>query len=187
MSPATLTKQPEMVELISLVASEHQIKLERVEEVIDAHHGKRMIPGTGKTIRFKAGRASVPAEWVGYLERHPDQFMQRKLVGPVDQMTALPGRYSQTQVVSGAQATRNTGKAPVEGWDEATGKQIGEWLSSKVVRDPEAALSYELAHRRRKMVVRAITEALLGDDPSDTPADPEPIAASFSAPFPEDI
>lgn len=179
----TATAPAETVELISLVASEHQIKLEPVEEVIDAHHGKRMIPGTGKTIRFKSGRASVPAEWVGLLERHPDQFMQRKLVGPSAEMTAMPGRYEGPTVVSGAQATRSTGQPPVEGWDEATTRQVGEWLAAKTVRDPEAALSYELSHRRRKMVVRAITEALLGDDPQPGD-DTEPIAATFSAPIP---
>ena len=190
MAPATLA-QPQMVELMS-VYEKHRVGLESPEEVISAQHGKYRIPGSGKEISFSNHRASIPAEWMPLLEAHREQLIQRGLVGTVEGFTRIPEVGTGVQVGAGAQAagTNRAAMAPRPGWDEATGRQINEWIAAKAIPSVETALTYELAHRRRKMVVRALTEAVLGDDPAPGPEpgeEPEPVAALMSVPVPEGI
>ena len=169
------------------VYEKHRIKLESPEEVVSAQHGKYRVPGTGKEITFNNFKASIPADWMPLLEAHPDALVQRGLVNTVEKFTRLPDIGQGVQVGSGAMAagTSRNAREPHEGWNEATGKQIGEWITAKVIGNPEAALAYELANRRRKMVVRGLTDAVLGDDPQ--PDDDTPTTPTTAAPVPAGI
>lgn len=184
MSPATLNA-PETIDLMSVYPG-HVVTIESFDEVIDPHFGKRRVPGTGKQIQFRDGRATIPADWMPLLEAHPSQLIQTGKVGRADEWGAIP-TSSGPSLVDGAQATRvaATNRPPHAEWDSATGRQIQEWIDTRAVRDLEHAFAYEMANRRRKMVVRALTEAMLGDEPEPQP-EPEPLAASFTAPIPSD-
>lgn len=171
------------------VYEKHQIKLIPLEEIIDSQHGKRVVPGSGRILRFEKFRCQLTPDDEALLqEHHPDLVVSGK-VAPTDRFTGIPGQAtSGPTVISGAQATRTAASntAPRPGWDEATTREIQEWIDTRQVGDLEMARQYEMTHRRRKMVVRLITDAQLGDDPEPEP-DPEPIAASYSAPIPEDL
>lgn len=157
------------------------VRLESPEEIIDARHGKYRVPGTGKKIRFQNYRAEIPADWWPLLEAHPERLVQRGIVGLAERWTGLHPDAAGVQIHVGAQhaGVQRVNQAPREGWDDATGREIVGWIEDGLVPDLAHAEEYEWAHRRRKMVVRAIVDARLGDGPA--PAEPE-LASSFHQP-----
>lgn len=178
---ATMTEAP-TIRLMSRY-ERHRVRLEPPEEIIDARHGKYRVPGTGKMLRFENHRASAPAEWLDQIKE--SNAWRLGHIGLEDDFRSIPSQASGPRIVAGAMsaATQPLNTAPRQGWDEASTRQIGEWIAAGVI-DLEQAWRYEMAHRRRKMVVRAITEAMLGDVPGET--DAPAASAPVSAPIPAD-
>lgn len=178
---STLTEAP-VVRLMSRY-ERHRVRLEPPEEIVDARHGKYRVPGTGKMLRFENHRASAPADWLDDIKA--SNAWRLGHIGLEDDFRAIPPQGMGPRIVEGAMsaATQPLNTAPRQGWDEAGVRQIGEWIAAGVI-DLEQAWRYEMAHRRRKMVVRAITEAMLGDSAPE-PEEPPPAAAPVSAPIPE--
>lgn len=161
----------------------HGVRLESPEEIIDARHGKYQVPGTGKWIRFQNYRAEIPAEWWPLLESHSEQLLQRGVVGLAEGWTGLHPQSAGVQIHTGAVTggVQEINRAPFEGWDAANGRELVAAIEEGKVPDLAHAEAYEWAHKRRKMVVRALVDARFGDEP----APPEPdIASDFHQPSP---
>lgn len=177
---------------ISLVSpfANLRVSLESPEEVVDARFGKRKT-GPGKQLRFTRHKATCPDEWWPLLEAHSAWTGQggQKMVWRADDNAPMPSDVSGPSIQIGM-ATHRTGaqpSAPLEDWDALSAAKIKAALDAGRVKNPEAALNYELAHLRRKMVVRHITDAMLGDAPEAKAPETEDVADSYSAPAPDDL
>lgn len=179
---------------ISLVSpfANLRVSLEPPEEVVDARFGKRKT-GPGKQLRFTRHKATCPDEWWPLLEAHSAWTGQggQKMVWRADDDSALPASASGPAIAVGMATHKTAGGAsiPLEDWDSMSAAKIKAALDAGRVKNLESALNYELSHLRRKMVVRHVTDAMLGDsDAKDTKApEPEDVAESFSAPAPDDL
>lgn len=172
------------IDLISPIA-QLRVILEPPDEVVDARFGKRRVD-PGKTIRFDRGRASIPADWLPLLKEHYvyTGIDGQKLVWLANEDAPL-GTFSGDPQISVGMATARTAgalKPPVDGWDAMKVAEIKKALDQKRVSNLEAALQYELANSRRRMVVRDITDRMLGDKVVED----EDIAEQFTAPAPSE-
>ena len=179
---------------ISLVSpfANLRVSLEPPEEVVDARFGKRKT-GPGKQLRFTRHKATCPDEWWPLMEAHSAWTGQggQKMVYRADDDSALPSSASGPAIAIGM-ATHKTGggvTAPLEDWDSLSAAKIKAALDAGRVKHLDPALNYELSHLRRKMVVRHVTDALLGDSDDKAAKAPEPegVADSYSAPAPDDL
>lgn len=169
-----------------------RVSLEPPEEVVDARFGKRKT-GPGKQLRFVRHKATCPDEWWPLLETHSAWTGQngQKMVWRADEDSPMPSSASGPAIAVGM-ATHQTGgvqKAPMEDWDSLSAAKIKVAIDAGRIKNLESALNYELAHLRRKMVVRHVTDAMLGDsDAKEQPvAEQEDVAESYSAPAPDDL
>lgn len=177
------------ISLVSPFAS-LRVSLESPEEIVDARFGKRKT-GPGKQLRFARHKATCPDEWWPLLESHSAWTGQggQKMVWRADDNAPMPSDITGPSIQIGM-STHQTGaqaSAPLEDWDALSAAKIKAALDAGRIKNPEAALNYELAHLRRKMVVRHITDAMLGDAPEAKAPEPEAVAESFSAPAPDDL
>lgn len=170
--------------LISPIARLRVI-LEPPEEVIDARFGKRRAD-PGKTIRFERGRASIPAEWLPLVKENPSYtgINGQKLMWLEDEDAPMGNFGDGPQIAVGMATARVAGvsKPPLDGWDAMKVAEIKKALDQKRVSNLEMALQYELANSRRRMVVRDITDRMLGDKVVED----EDIAEEYSAPAPSE-
>lgn len=167
-----------------------RVSLESPEEVVDARFGKRKT-GPGKQLRFTRHKATCPDEWWPLLEAHSAWTGQggQKMVWRADDDAPLPSGSSGPDIQIGMATHRNANgpSAPLEDWDALSAAKIKAALDAGRIKNLDLALNYELAHLRRKMVVRHITDAMLGDAPEAKAPEPEAVADSFSAPAPDDL
>jgi len=172
------------IKLMSIYGA-FRCKLESPEEVIDSHHGKYTVPGTGYMLVFANHRAELPAERWEQLFNHRDQPVQRGWCGREDEWTGRAPVTSGPRITHGA-ITANVqreNQLPYVGWDQATGRQAIEWIQAGKVPDLAHAEAYEYAHQGRKMVIRALMEARIATL-GGPPEEPEEIAPSASATVP---
>lgn len=168
-----------------------RVSLEPPEEIVDARFGKRKT-GPGKQLRFTRHKATCPDEWWPLLETHSawTGHQGQKMVWRSDEDSPMPSSASGPSIAVGMSTHRTPGQvqAPLDDWDSLSAAKIKVAVDAGRIKNLEAALNYELGHLRRKMVVRHVTDAMLGDSAEkDAPA-PEPVAVaeSFSAPVPDD-
>lgn len=169
-----------------------RVSLEPPEEVVDARFGKRKT-GPGKQLRFTRHKATCPDEWWPLLETHSAWTGQggQKMVWRSDGDAPLPASASGPAIAVGMATHRTAGQVqpPLEDWDQLSAAKIKVAVDAGRIKNLESALNYELAHLRRKMVVRHVTDAMLGDsDPKEQKApETEAVAESYSAPAPDDL
>jgi hypothetical protein len=179
------------IELVSPFAN-LRVSLEPPEEVVDARFGKRKT-GPGKQLRFTRHKATCPDEWWPLLETHSAWTGQngQKMVYRADDDAALPASASGPAIAVGMATHRTGGQIapPLEDWDQLSAAKIKAAVDSGRIKNLESALNYELGHLRRKMVVRHVTDAMLGDSGEKETKAPEPeaVAESYSAPAPDDL
>jgi hypothetical protein len=156
----------------------------------DTRGGKR-VARAGKKVVFSNHMAEVSdADWE-LVKQHPaytGEGGHERWIMRWDEAVAVPQGLSRSgpQVVDGAiGAPTKSPIPPIPGWDEMTTRQVIDqtkgWTNVRI----EQAIAWELAGRRRKMVVRPLTDALLDDAPDEPQPAAAPIAPSFSAPLPE--
>ena len=142
-------------------------------EIDDPRVGKR-IAEPGVTVKFNNGFYQPTAEEWALIQESPyftGKGQMKRVYVADEEMTPS---VSQIGLTHGA-LTAATGRKlprPTEDWDEAGAVALAERISNGAVSDLEGAFAYEMANKRRKTVVRAITEAMLGDEKVADPAAP---------------
>lgn len=153
-------------------------------EIDDPRSGKR-VAEPGIMAKFEHGRFSTSdPETIELLESSPyftGEGAIRRVWGEGDLMApAGSGPLGLKHGALTSAAARQVGP-PLEGWNEAGAVDLAARIGRGEVRDLEAALSYELANKRRKTVARALTDQLLGDERPEQPAPTPPPAAAIPA------
>ena len=179
------------VKLTSLEGSSRWVILDHDEEDHDPRGGKR-VTRRGTRVEFHNHIAEVSDDVFKLVEKHPSYTGEggtRRTIMRWDDAIALPkdGSRIGPQVVDGALGTPTRSPVPpVPGWDEMTTKQVMEAVKGWQNAQIEAAISWELSGRRRKMVVRELTDLLL-DGPASEPEAPVQTfdTPTFSRPLPE--
>lgn len=179
---------------ISLVSpfANLRVSLEPPEEVVDARFGKRKT-GPGKQLRFVRHKAECPDEWWPLVETHSAWTGQngQKMVFRADDESPLPSMTTGPSIAVGMSTHRTGGTVspPLEDWDSLSAAKIKVAVDAGRIKNLESALNYELAHLRRKMVVRHVTDAMLGDggEKEQKAPEPEAVADTYSAPAPDDL
>lgn len=172
------------------------VSLETNVDEYNNQGGMRMVR-PGRKVKFRNGRASVPASWREDLEAHPayrlDFFFD-------EDRPDLRGLRFGPQVVSGQLGTRApvSEEPPLPDWDTLGAREIRDALASGRVADPREALMWETRPKEGKarvQVMEALGKAIRagqGDDTADgdgeTPAADEPADGSegYVKPTPTD-
>lgn len=169
--------------------------------------GKEIIE-QGKKVQFRNHIAEVPDDWMPLIESHPAYTGANGHERTVMLWSDVIGTGTDTgvRVVHGAVgASGRKAEAPHPDWDTMTPKSIGELIEAWPNQRIEQALYWELDRRRRKGILRVITDRLAPEPENPQPIIAEekaaiqkakddaikagqgsgPIAQSFEAPLPE--
>lgn len=118
-------------------------------------------------IRFESGRADCPDELWPMLEKHGvyTGVGQQKMVWRADEDERPEAGLSSTesvQVIGGMQTVSRKGgpKEPLPGWDKTNVQELTKRIKSGEVTDLSNAVAYEAGSRKRRMVMRALADAM---------------------------
>jgi hypothetical protein len=87
------------------------------------------------------------------------------------------------QVVGGMQTVTRKGAPaePIPGWDKLNVQELSKRIKNGEVTDYSAAIAYESSQRGRRMVMRALAEAMGSDVKPEKKADKPKMPDTFSA------
>ena len=151
------------------------VLLEPNDESTNVQGGKS-VTRQGRKIQFRNHIAEVPDSWMPLVEQHPSFTGQGRertiyLWDEVVSVGAGPDTAG-VRVVRGAVGTRGvSAEPPHPDWDTMTPKEILTMISGWPNARLEMALDWELARRRRKAVLRGVTDELVGEQAED----PQPL------------
>lgn len=138
-------------------------------------------------LRFDGGRCTCPDDWWPMLEKHGvyTGVGQQKLVWRADEderPEAGKSSIENVQVVGGMQTVTKKGgpKEPIPGWDKLNVQELTKRIKGGEVTDYSAAIAYEASQRGRRMVMRALADAMGNADKADK-KDENTIPDTFSA------
>lgn len=139
-------------------------------------------------LRFEGGRCTCPDDWWPELEKHGvyTGMGQPKMVWRADEdERPEAGRSSieSVQVVGGMQTVTRKGAPaePIPGWDKLNVQELSKRIKNGEVTDYSAAIAYESSQRGRRMVMRALAEAMGSDVKPEKKADKPKMPDTFSA------
>lgn len=155
--------------------------------------------GRAKAIKFDQGRATCPDEWWPDLEKHGAYtgVGQPKQIWRADEQERpeAGSQFTRTAMVKSGMSTVMAPAEevePLDGWDSLSVKKIEAALEAGTISNLSHAIMYEGKNRKRRMVLRALADAMSRTDaPGEVvqPEDPQPgdIADTFSVEAPDDI
>lgn len=170
----------EMIKLRSFGATALVINLEPPREVRDSL-GQKYVESPGRLIKFNAGRARIPSEWLDDLKKTASWKRGRVKVDDGD----FSGLMDGPMIVNGSLTAARPVEAPLPGWDDIHQAKLAKAVRDGEVKDVDRAIAYEKAHKNRRSILKALYMKA-AEDFGGGP-DPEPPAAeviSRPAPLP---
>jgi hypothetical protein len=140
-------------------------------------------------IRFDGGTATCPDDVWPMLEKHGAYtgVGQQKMVWRADEderPEAGQSSLESVQVIGGMQVVTRKGgpREPLDGWDRTNVQELTKRIKSGEVTDLSNAIAYEASQRGRRMVMRALADAM-GSQPEPKTAKKEKaeVPDTFSA------
>jgi hypothetical protein len=138
-------------------------------------------------LRFESGRAECPDAVWPLLEKHGAYtgVGQQKMVWRADEGDRPEAGLSSTEsveVVGGMQTVTRRGgpREPLPGWDKTNVQDLTKRIKAGEVTDVTNAITYEAQNRKRRMVMRALADAV-GEDPAPAAEVVAEVPDTFSA------
>jgi hypothetical protein len=157
-----------MIELMSPNAN-LTVTLRPPDVRTDARTGQR-VEERGVKVRFNGGRAQIDEQYMELLEASPaysGHGKKKRIFLASELMDAKPKGPAIVHGAIGTQSATAPAPRPSAEWDSTGGTALAATIrSGGFDGDPEAAFAYEMANKRRKTVIRALTDAMLNDAPA---------------------
>lgn len=144
-------------------------------------------------LRFEGGTAMCPDSIWPLLEKHGvyTGVGQQKYVWRADADERPEAGHSSiesVQVVGGMQTvTRKGAQEPIPGWDKINVQELTKRIKSGEVSDYSQAIAYESSQRGRRMVMRALAEAMGSEDKPKKKGAVEPAAPEVPDTFSSEV
>ena len=157
------------IKLRSFGATALVINLEPPREVRDSL-GQKYVENPGRVIKFNAGRARMPSEWLEDLQKTASWKRGKVRIDDGEYM-AMDGPI----VVSGSLTATRHVEAPLPGWNEMHQARLAKAIRDGEVKDIDRAIAFEKGHKGRNMILKALyvkaADAIGGPDPEPPAAD----------------
>lgn len=171
------TEAPEYVDLISPHAS-LTIILRHNQDEYTQQGGLRLVQ-PGRHVKFTRGRARVPASWLPEIQSHEAWRDQMVFLAEDPKAPALGPQGPIVVTGQGAAGSRVRSAAPLENWDTTGSRELRTLILAGKVPDLVEAMTYEVGHRNRAVVVTALSQAIRGgaepEEDIEEPPDSIPI------------
>lgn len=128
-----------------------------------------------KVVKSEHHQAQMPAEWLPLLRMHTAYTGQGQPKSVWIEGEDMPDDFEQVRgpvIRDGASSSLHPARAvpePLPGWRTAGSGTVRAWIRNGQVRDIAAALQFELANGKRKMVVKTLAAAFSGEQVDDLP------------------